>query len=73
MIIADEDQLLGVCWNVSAVGGPGLGLEVHQLAVRLFAPVDALCKFPGKRYCPVNSILESFPVHRRFELQAGLY
>ena len=56
-----------------AAGRPELGPEVSEFAVRLFAPVDALCKFPGKRYCPVNSILESFPVHRRFELQAGLY
>ena len=72
MIIADEDQLLGVCWNVSAVGGSGLGFEVHQLAVRLFAPVDAFCEFPGKSYCPVNSILERFPVHRRFELRDRL-
>ena len=58
MIIADEDQLLGVCWNVRAVGGPGLGFEVHQLAVRLIGPANALCKFPGKQYCLVDSILD---------------
>ena len=43
MVIADEDQLLGVCWNVRAVGGSDLGLEVHQLAVRPVGPVDVLC------------------------------
>ena len=39
MIIADEDQLLGVCWNVSAVGGSGLGPDVHSFAVRPVGPV----------------------------------
>ena len=43
MIIADEDQLLGVCWNVSAVGGSGLGPDVHSFAVRPVGPVDVLC------------------------------
>ncbi len=43
MVIADEDQLLGVCRNVSAVGGSDLGLEVHQLAVRPVGHVDVLC------------------------------
>ena len=36
MIIADEDQLLGVCWNVSAVGGSGLGPDVHSFVAPTF-------------------------------------
>ena len=72
MVIADEDQLLGVCWNVRAVGGSGLGLEVHQLAVRPVGPVDVLCEFPGKGYC----LIEPFPgfpaLHILIELKNGL-
>ena len=55
-----------------AAGRPELGPEVSEFTVRPVGPVDALGKFPGKSYCPVNSILERFPVHRRFELRGRL-
>ena len=41
-----------------AAGRPELGLEVSEFAVRPVDPVDALCKFPGKQYCLVDSILD---------------
>ena len=72
MVIADEDQLLGVCWNVRAVGGPGLGPEVHNFAVRPVGPVDALCEFLGKGYYLINSIPERLIWHIYYEWRGGL-
>ena len=72
MIIADEDQLLGVCWNVSAIGGSGLGPDVHSFAVRPVGPVDVLCEFLGKGYCLIQPF-SGFPAfHVPAELQDGI-